>query len=176
MADNKVNSGLLEFSEDQKVFVALDAETSEVKKAVTIDGDGVETDIAGGGGGDVTVEALSVTENGTYSEEGKAYSPVTVNVEGADVPTARLTLSMSQEIIEEEPVIAIPNIANGVLLGYVPNYGTTTNVDIPLIGESCVFKLIGVELKSITGNMVYDSEHRSYTITGDATAVVNLPL
>lgn len=82
MADNKVNSGLLEFSEDQKVFVALDAETSEVKKAVTIDGDGVETDIAGGGGGDVTVEALSVTENGTYSEEGKAYSPVTVNVAG----------------------------------------------------------------------------------------------
>lgn len=47
MADNKVNSGLLEFSEDQKVFVALDAETSEVKKAVTIDGDGVETDIQG---------------------------------------------------------------------------------------------------------------------------------
>lgn len=47
MADNKVNSGLLEFSEDQKVFVALDAETSEVKKAVTIDEDGVETDIQG---------------------------------------------------------------------------------------------------------------------------------
>ena len=47
MADNKVNSGLLEFSEEQKVFVALDAETSEVKKAVTIDEDGVETDIQG---------------------------------------------------------------------------------------------------------------------------------
>ena len=47
MADNKVNSGLLEFSENQKVFVALDAETSEVQKAVTIDGDGVETDIQG---------------------------------------------------------------------------------------------------------------------------------
>ena len=47
MADNKVNSGLLEFSEDQKVFVALDAETSEVQKAVTIDGDGVETDMLG---------------------------------------------------------------------------------------------------------------------------------
>ena len=47
MADNKVNSGLLEFSEDQKVFVALDAETSEVQKAVTIDGDGVETNIQG---------------------------------------------------------------------------------------------------------------------------------
>lgn len=32
------------------------------------------------GGGGVTIEALSVTENGIYSEIGKAYSPVTVNV------------------------------------------------------------------------------------------------
>jgi len=36
--------------------------------------------LAGGGGGDVTVEPLSVTDNGTYSEQGKAYSPVTVAV------------------------------------------------------------------------------------------------
>jgi hypothetical protein len=35
---------------------------------------------AGEAGGDVTVVPLSVTENGTYSEEGKAYSPVTVEV------------------------------------------------------------------------------------------------
>ena len=35
----------------------------------------------GGGGGDITVEALSVTENGTYTaDEGKAYSPVSVSV------------------------------------------------------------------------------------------------
>lgn len=33
-----------------------------------------------GGGGDVTVVPLSVSANGTYSEEGKAYSPVTVEV------------------------------------------------------------------------------------------------
>ena len=35
---------------------------------------------AGEAGGDITVESLSVTQNGTYSEEGKAYSPVTVEV------------------------------------------------------------------------------------------------
>ena len=155
MADNKVNSGLLEFSEDQKVFVALDAETSEVKKAVTIDEDGVETDIQGvqpsgkkeitstaevnvanyataqvvdndliagnikkdvdilgvvgsyEGGPAVTIEALSVTENGTYSEEGKAYSPVTVNVEGDElsndlqtvtIPALTLTGEYSEDI------------------------------------------------------------------------------
>ena len=35
------------------------------------------------GGGDITVEALTCTENKTYTApEGKAYSPVTVNVSG----------------------------------------------------------------------------------------------
>lgn len=34
----------------------------------------------GGGGSSVTVEPLSVTSNGTYSETGKAYSPVNVSV------------------------------------------------------------------------------------------------
>lgn len=34
----------------------------------------------GGGGSSVEVEALTVTQNGEYSEESKAYSPVTVNV------------------------------------------------------------------------------------------------
>lgn len=35
-----------------------------------------------GGKVDVTIEALTVTQNGTYVESGKAYSPVTVNVSG----------------------------------------------------------------------------------------------
>ena len=43
----KTNSGLLEFKDAQKVLIALDDATSEVKKAVVIDGDGVETDIQG---------------------------------------------------------------------------------------------------------------------------------
>ena len=33
-----------------------------------------------GGGGSVTIEQLDVTENGTYSEPGKAYRPVIVNL------------------------------------------------------------------------------------------------
>lgn len=37
--------------------------------------------VEGGGSGDITVEALSATENKVYTApEGKAYSPVTVNV------------------------------------------------------------------------------------------------
>ena len=41
--------------------------------------------LGGGGGSSVDVESLSVTANGTYTaEEGKAYSPVTVNVSGGE--------------------------------------------------------------------------------------------
>ena len=37
---------------------------------------------SGGGGGDITVESLSVTDNGTYTApSGKAYSPVSVDVQ-----------------------------------------------------------------------------------------------
>lgn len=44
---------------------------------------------SGGGGGSVTVEPLSVTENGTYTaQSGKAYSPVTVAVPIPTYPIA----------------------------------------------------------------------------------------
>lgn len=49
----------------------------------------------GGGGGSTTVEALSVTQNGTYTApQGKAYSPVAVNVSGgsSDFSTAEVTI------------------------------------------------------------------------------------
>jgi len=41
------------------------------------------------GGGTITVESLSVTQNGTYTAPtGKAYSPVEVNVAGGSPPAA----------------------------------------------------------------------------------------
>lgn len=49
-----------------------------------------------GGGGDITVESLSVTENDTYTAPaGKAYSPVVVNVSGGggDLSSATLTIT-----------------------------------------------------------------------------------
>lgn len=47
---------------------------------------GVKTEGTASGGGGVTVESLSVTQNGTYTAPtGKAYSPVTVNVSGGGV-------------------------------------------------------------------------------------------
>lgn len=57
-------------------------------------------DESGGGGGDVSVESLSVTSNGTYTApEGKAYSPVTVNVSGGGsgdtIPFPELTYNIT---------------------------------------------------------------------------------
>ena len=50
----------------------------------------------GGGGSDVSVDPLSVTENGTYTaEDGHAYSPVTVNVSGVE---SRLDLLRTQSL------------------------------------------------------------------------------
>lgn len=41
---------------------------------------------AAGGGSSVTVESLSVIQNGTYEESGKAYSPVVVDVQEPVIP------------------------------------------------------------------------------------------
>ena len=65
----------------EQVTVSGDANlvAENIKKDVEIFG--VTGSYEGGGGGGATVEALSVTANGTYTAPtGKAYSPVTVNV------------------------------------------------------------------------------------------------
>ena len=180
MADNKVNSGLLEFSENQKVFVALDAETSEVKKAVTIDGDGLETDIGGGGGGDVTVEALSVTENGTYSEEGKAYSPVPVNVAGAasDFSTAEVTINWDASEPDAEFLKDnCPMIYRGDSDEEAPYIqgllGVTTSpvvVEVPLYKGKCYWDLLHRAV-TVTGNI--EELNDGYLITGDGTITIS---
>ena len=75
----------------------------------------------GGGGGNVSVESLSVTENGTYTaDEGHAYSPVTVSV------------SNSYAASDEGKVVN-----NGVLVGQTSTtktangaYDTTLNDEV----------------------------------------------
>lgn len=101
-----------------------------------------DTDTEYIGGSSVEVEALSVTENGTYSEEGKAYSPVTVNVEG-DFITAEVTIknastaeSAAELLIEFAP-LPEENYVSGMFVD--SEEGITTSPlsieNIPIGGE-----------------------------------------
>lgn len=66
---------------------------------------------AEGSGGDVTIEQLNVSQNGTYSEQGKAYSPVIVEV--------------------PEPVLTTKNItANGTYLASEDNADGYSSVEV----------------------------------------------
>lgn len=163
----KTNSGLLEFKDAQKVLIALDDATSEVKKAVVIDGDGVETDIAGE---NITVEALSVTENGTYSEEGKAYSPVTVNVAGgsSDFSTAEVTIvGSSAGTVEYEYSIPVVEAESPIYLMTPIASDDDQKITVPLHKGMLAFN--GPEGALVSGSATYDSETHTVLVTGNCS-------
>lgn len=57
---------------------------------------------AGGSGGGVTVEALTATENKTYTApSGKAYSPVTVNVPNSYAAGDEGKIVVSGQLIDQ---------------------------------------------------------------------------
>ena len=57
---------------------------------------------AGGSGGDVTVEALTATENKTYTApSGKAYSPITVNVPNSYAAGDEGKIVVSGQLIDQ---------------------------------------------------------------------------
>lgn len=63
-----------------------------------------------GGGSDVDVKPLSVTENGTYQESGKAYSPVTVNV---PQPSGSVTITENGTYDVTDKASAVVNVSGG---------------------------------------------------------------
>lgn len=112
--------------------------------------------VSGGGGGGITVEALSATENKVYTApEGKAYSPVTVNVPSGEDTTGFSVqcISLSDDYItcvefpRSTKVTAVtfnsPIIAGGVQKGYAV-FGTPPDE--------------GIEV-----TVVYDDDTYSYT-------------
>lgn len=194
MADNKVNSGLLEFSEDQKVFVALDAETSEVKKAVTIDGDGVETDIQGvqpTGKKEITstaeVDVASYATAQVVDEDlvaGNIKKDVDIlgvvgSYEGggsSDFNTATLSLNNSTSApIEIYCALAVdgedgdPDTADykRVLLP-----GNNVEVNAILYKGSCLLNVGEAPVGATTGDITGDNGE--YVITGNASITFNI--
>lgn len=129
--------------------------------------------------GGATVEALNVTENGTYSEEGKAYSPVVVNVAGgaSDFTIAEVSIVVSGEPNTDPPInLPICNSIEG--LG---NFAMASSVMLPnettgviLYKGKCIAAVTGDEYYdlndfSVSGNATLDKEQGLLTITGDCT-------
>lgn len=126
--------------------------------------------------GGATVEALNVTENGTYSEEGKAYSPVVVNVAGgsSDFSTAEVTVTaLDPGLNFAMPVVkTFDNISM-----IVPTVGvgsTPETLIIPLYkGKALLIdELTEYWSVAVTGDIEYDEDFEAYIITGDGTITV----
>ena len=107
---------------------------------------------AGEAGGDVTVIPLSVTDNGTYSEEGKAYSPVTVEVappedsyqlKSITTPTSLATFEASEMPM---PSLKVSVEAQQDLHGY----------DHPWVGGAGKNKLIPYNESGTRGGVYYE--------------------
>lgn len=123
---------------------------------------------SGGGGGGTTVEALSVTQNGTYTAPtGKAYSPVTVNVSGgsSDFSTATVTATYGHTI-------------NGAFYTNFPpeapfEGGTVyqnSMSDTLVLYKGSALIIINDPVQSISGN-IQDMGEGGYLVTGDCTIV-----
>jgi len=81
---------------------AIEGKGVTVPSATTLDGYANLVDSISGGGGSVTVESLSVTDNGTYTApSGTAYSPVTVNVQqDIDIKTVSSSISNTKALFD----------------------------------------------------------------------------
>ena len=141
--------------------------------------------LSGGGGGGTTVEALSVTQNGTYTApSGKAYSPVTVNVSGgsSDFSTATLTVTASNHgAIYGAPIIVapFPDIPSFEFIGTATEpMGIGEHSVVMYKGYSAVFADYDPALSTVTTSgaiekLLEEEGSIVYKITGDCTITIS---
>lgn len=115
----------------------------------------------GGGGQSITVEALNVTENGTYTAPGgKAYSPVTVNVSGGGGEVTLLSSGEWNALTTEEKqaygLVAIQQTNTGYGRGELVN-----GADYSPIGIHLPFSNQSNIICSASGD-IYDSTKTSW--------------
>lgn len=111
-----------------------------------------------GGGSSVTVEALTATENKTYTApEGKAYSPVTVNVSGGGSTPHTISCFSTDESFNLTPF-------NGDV------QSAAINEEAGECGPS------GTEINTAnTGDIVYASAKNGYSIVGYMITIEDTP-
>lgn len=136
--------------------------------------------LSGGGGGGTTVEALSVTQNGTYTApSGKAYSPVIVNVSGgsSDFSTAEVTVvnnaSMPFELympctVDDDS----EDYYTSTYSFYAEPNNTVQNQVILYKGECLAFIKTAPYQVTISGD-IDDDGASYYIITGDCTITIS---
>jgi hypothetical protein len=125
------------------------------------------------------VEELNVTENGTYNApSGKAYNPVTVNVESSggdsDFSTAEVTI-IKEADSDYNIEITLPLIEDGYLTGvysYGPNIPESVTVTVALLNGKCVIFARSALDYGISGSIAYDADLGGFVITGDCTITI----
>ena len=155
---------------------------------------------AGEGGGGVTVEQLNATENGTYSEEGKAYSPVIVEVPEPTLVTKSITANGTYTASDDNAdgyssvTVAVEgfkkkSISNTPTDIASFNDGTANPMpsleisiepqqdlhgyDYPWVGGAGKNKLNPINAESVTVNGITFTVNEDGTITANGTAVAN---
>lgn len=130
------------------------------------------------------VEPLSVTENDTYTApEGKAYSPVTVNV-SSDFSTATVTLILEENIPEGNYYISGAFAETADNVGFDGSVPAAYFEDEPRTSTAILYKGLAVgtiynddptegvkeAIATVTGNATIDGGY--VEITGDCTITV----
>ena len=181
----KTNSGLLEFKDAQKVLSALDDATSEVKKAVVIDGDGVETDIQGvqpTGKKEITSTAeVNVANYATAQvvDEDLVAGNIKKDVDilgvvgsyeaaASDFSTAEVTVNGTGAFFAE-----VASLKEGALYGSCFKSPLENSFTVVLYkGSTIMEEADGTPAFTIPEsetNIVFDQDAGTYTITGNCT-------
>lgn len=125
-------------------------------------------------GGKIEFQTLTATENKTYSEDGVAYTSVTVNVEGgggsSDFSTAEVTVTNSTVLevyglgafVEADNMARVHEFATGTTQASMALYKESSSLWLDLDGETVV----------VSGNIT-ESDEYNYIVTGDCTITIS---
>lgn len=128
----------------------------------------------------IEIEELTVTENGTYSEEGKAYSPVKVNVSGGGSSDYSIASVVFTNNATDDFAIAIPWIFEGSMNSFIDyeDIDGETPFDIVLYkGEAMgtiMYSDVDAHTQIVFSESTGDTEiaYNSIYINGDGTATI----